>query len=179
MTTILHHQNLMLSLRQAMGWPLYKPQNDCVAWCSGKVLDFDDYLDFGRICRMVGKDLVYSGWASVKASLPATFTVAMRTIQTVDIASGLLPHAASDEDPIILVDPHADQHFLIDERGSLVRRLGRPKAISAGHRRAMSRIKRTARTMADEVLANNRCVEWNSTEIEPDVVQTDTIVRIR
>lgn len=177
MTTILHHQNLMLSLRKLMGWPLFKPQNDCIAWSSGKILSFEDHFDLGRICRLVGKDLVYSEWASVEASMPAAFTIAYRTIQTIDIANGLLPYLERDEDPVILVDPHADQHFLIDDRGSLVRRFGRPKAVSAGHRRATSRIKRAARTMGDEVLANNRRIKWDATEIEPDIMPTDTIVR--
>lgn len=177
MTTIQHHQNLMLSLRQAMGWPLFKPQNDCIAWSSGKVLDVDDHLEIGRICRVIGKDLIYSGWASAEAQVPADFTVAYRTMMTVDINAGVVPFAKSDVDPVILVDTRLDQHFAINARGTLVRHFGRPTAVAAGHRRAMKRIESAARTMGDEVLANNRRMKWDATEIEPDLMPTDTIVR--
>lgn len=178
MTTILHHQNLMLSLRQAMGWPLYKPQNDCIAWCSGKTLDFNAHLQLGRICRMVGKDLVYSAWSSAAALMPADFTVAYRTMMTVDVASGIVPFAANDLDPVILVDPRLDQHFSINERGTLVRYFGRPKAVATGHRRAMKRIESAANTMGDKVLTTNRRINWDAIGIEPDSIPTDTIVRV-
>ncbi|HCB74783.1 MAG TPA: hypothetical protein DEP91_01180 [Sphingomonas bacterium] len=177
MTTILHHQNLMLSLRQAMGWPLFKPQNDCIAWTSGKVLGFEDHLELGRICRVIGKDLIYSGWLSAEAPVPADFTVAYRMMMTVDITSGVVPFAKSDVDPVILVDTRLNQHFAINQRGTLVRHCGRPKAVATGHRRAMKRIEAAARAMGDEALANNRRVDWNATEIEPDIMPTDTIVR--
>lgn len=179
MTTILHHQQLTLALRQVMGWPPYKPANDCIAWSCGKVCTFEDHLELGRIASMVGKDLVYSGWSSVTAAMPAHYTIAYRKVATIDIIDRVVPFAANDDDPVILVDARADQHFVIDERGSLVRRFGRPKALTQGHRRAMKRLKRVMRTKGDVVLPNNRWVPWGATVIDPDTTPTNIIVRVR
>ena len=39
-TIPLHHQNCMLVVRRGMGWPTFRPANDCVAFCSGRTMDF-------------------------------------------------------------------------------------------------------------------------------------------
>lgn len=36
METTLRHQNFMLAIRCEMGWPSFKPANDCIAFCSGR-----------------------------------------------------------------------------------------------------------------------------------------------
>ena len=57
----------MLALRQQMGWPLCKPANDCLAFGSGRTSDFEVGMELGRIAQMLGKDIIYSSWASVGA----------------------------------------------------------------------------------------------------------------
>lgn len=177
MTMIVRHQNTMLALRQQMGWPLFKPANDCIAFTSGKPNDFEVGMELGRIAQMLGKDVIYSGWASVDATTPSGFTIAWRDMLAVDIVDRVFPYAANDQTPVVLVSIHADEHFAIDRRGSLVRVAGKPKSLGAGRRLAMKRIKAAAKGMGNELLSGNRHVTWGATEIEPEAPIGGTIVR--
>lgn len=177
MTMILRHQKTMLALRQQMGWPAFKPANDCIAFTSGKPSDFEVGIELGRIAQMLGKDLIYSGWASVDATTPIGFTIAYRELLAVDIVDRVFPYAANDQAPVVLVGTRADEHFAIDGRGSLTRMPGKPKSLGAGRRLAMKRIKAAAKTMGDELLASNRHVPWGATEIEPEATVAETVVR--
>lgn len=177
MTMILRHQKTMLALRQQMGWPPFKPVNDCIAFTSGKPSDFEVGMELGRISQLLGKDVIYSGWASVDATTPIGFTIAYRELLTVDIVDRVVPYAANDQAPVVLVGTRADEHFAIDGRGSLVRVAGKPKSLGAGRRLAMKRIKAAAKGMGDELLAGNRHVPWGATQIEPEAPVAETIVR--
>ena len=177
MTMILRHQNTMLAVRQQMGWPAFKPANDCIAFTSGKPNDFEVGRELGRIAQMLGKDVIYSGWASVDATAPVGFTVAYREMLAVDIVDRVFPYAANDQSPVVLVSTREDEHFAIDHRGSLVRVAGKPKSLGAGRRLAMKRIKAAAKSMGDELLASNRHVSWGATAIEPEVPVAETVVR--
>lgn len=172
----LHHQNFMLSLRAEMGWPEFKPTNDSIAWTSGRAMDVQLGLELGRIAQMIGKDLVYSGWTSARAAEPTSLTIAWRDLLTVDIFDRLVPFAANDDAPIVLVSTRADETFAIDRRGSLVRIPGKPKSIGAGRKRAMKRIRATASTISDVILSDNRWVPTGATSIGPDEA-VETIVR--
>lgn len=177
MEMMLRHQKTMLALRQQMGWPTFKPANDCILFTSGKTSDFEVGMELGRIAQMLGKDMIYSGWASVGATTPASFTIAWRNMLTVDIIDRVLPYAANDQDPIVLVSTRRDEHFAIDRRGSLARVPGRPKSLGAGRRLAMKRLKAAVKTMGDELLAGNRHVRWGETEIEPEEPASEVVVR--
>ena len=121
MEMLLHHQNMMLAIRKEMGWPAFKPANDCISFCSGRPMDFENGTEIARIAQMLGKDVIYSGWASRKATAPVGFTVAYREMLSVDIIDRLVPYAANDEAPLVLVSTRSDEVFAIDRRGSLVR----------------------------------------------------------
>lgn len=177
MDMMLRHQKLMLALRQQMGWPPFKPANDCIAFTSGKTTDLEVGMELGRIAQMLGKDVIYSGWASVGATTPAGFTIAWRGLLTVDIIDRALPYAANDEAPVMLVSTQRDEQFVIDERGSLVRVPGKPKSLGAGRRLAMKRIKTAAKSMGDELLAGNRLVPWGADTIAPDTILVEPVVR--
>lgn len=177
MEMMLRHQNTMLALRQQMGWPSFKPVNDCIAFTSGRPSDFEVGMELGRIAEMIGKDVIYSGWASAAATVPTGFTIAYREMLSVDIVDRVLPYAANDGAPVILVSTRADEYFAIDRRGSLVRVPGKPKSLGAGRRLAMKRIKAAANEMGDQLLASNRHVPWGATEIEPEATPAETIVR--
>ena len=177
METMLRHQNTMLALRQQMGWPLIKPANDCIAFTSGRRADFEVGMELGRLAGMLGKDLIYSGWSSVRAKEPAGFTIAYREMLTVDIVDRVVPYAANDDAPIVLVSTRGDEFFAIDGRGSLVRVPSKPKGIGEGRKRAMRRIKAAAATMRDDLLPNNRRMEWGAGSIEPDTTPVETVVR--
>ncbi len=176
MEMMLHHQNTMLALRAEMGWPSFRPANDCLAFSSGKEMDVETGMEIARIAQMLGKDVIYSGWASTKATEPTGFTVGYRMMFSVDIVDRLVPFAANDEARVTLVSTRSDELFAIDGRGSLVRVPGKPQNIGAGRKRAMKRIKATAATLGHEMLASNRFVSTGAESIEPEA-PTEIVVR--
>ena len=111
---ILHHQNMMLALREEMGWPSFKPANDCISWASGQEMCFEVGNELARVAQMAGRDVIYTGWASSRAKDPTSFAIAYREMLTIDIIDRLVPFAASDRSPIILVSTSADEFFAID-----------------------------------------------------------------
>lgn len=176
MEMMLHHQNCMIALRQEMGWPGFKPANDAIAWTSGREVDLELGTEIARIAQMEGKDLVYTGWASTRAKDPTSFCVAYREMLTVDVIDRLVPWAANDNAPIILVSARADEFFMVDGRCSLIRVEGRPKNIGKGRKLAMKRIKAAAAAMDHELLANNRFVPTGADWIAPDA-KAELVVR--
>ena len=176
MNMLLHHQNLMLGLREQMGWPTFKPANDCIGWSSGKTMNFEAGMELGRIARLLGKDMVYAGWADIKATEPVGFSVAYREMLTIDIVDRVVPYAANDEVPIVLVSIRSDDVFAVDARGTLARMTGKPKAIGRGRKLAMKRIRAAAAARSADLLKNNRWVPPGATSIEPEA-STDVIIR--
>ena len=176
MNTLIHHQNMMLALRQQMGWPPFKPANDCIGFTSGRTMDVETGMELGRIATMLAKDVIYAGWADVRAKTPSGFSIAYRELLTIDLIDRVLPYAANDDAPVVLVSVRHDEHFAIDRRGTLVRVTGKPKSLAAGRRLAMKRIKAAAAAMGDELLAGNRHVPWGADKIAPDA-PGETVVR--
>lgn len=172
-----HHQNTMLAVRREMGWPGFKPANDCIGFCSGRPMDFEVGMEIARVAQMMGKDVIYSGWASTEATEPTGFTVAYREMLNIDIVDNLVPYAANDDAPLLLVSTLADEFFVIDGRGSLVRMPGKTKDIHKGRKLAVKRIKARAAAMDNSLLANNRFVPTGQDWIEPDRAQIETVVR--
>lgn len=177
MEMMLRHQNLMLALRAEMGWPLCKPANDCLAFSSGQEMNMQVGMEIARIAQMLGKDIVYSGWSSSKATKPTGFSLAYREMLTVDVVDKLVPYAANDADPVTLVSTRADEYFAIDRRGNLVRVAGKPRDIGKGRQLAMKRLKARAATMRDTLLPGNRHLPTGQDWIEPDAAPVETVVR--
>lgn len=173
---ILRHQNFMLAVRREMGWPAFKPANDCIAFCSGRTTDLEVGSEMARIAQMIGKDAVYTGWKNPVAATPAGFTIVYREMLTVDVVNRVVPYAANDNAPIVFVNIRKDEMFVVDGRGSLLRVPGKPNAIGKGRALAMKRIKATAATLGDTLLENNRHVPWGSEAIAPEA-PVETIVR--
>lgn len=175
-TIPLHHQNFMLAVRREMGWPTFRPANDCIAFCSGRTMDFTVGLEMARIAQTLRKDAVYTGWANTRTAVPTSFAIVYRELLTVDIVDRVVPFAANDDAPIVFLSIRADEFFAVDCRGSLVRVPGKPKVIGAGRKLAVTRIRATAATLGDELLENNRFVPTGAKWIEPEVT-VETIVR--
>ena len=175
-TTTALYQNFMLAVRREMGWPAFKPSNDCIAFCSGQEMDFAVGAEMVRIATMLGKDGVYTGWKNTTAALPIGFTIIYREMLTVDIIDGVVPYVANDEARLVFVSTRKDETFAVDGRGSLVRMVGRPKAIGKGRARAMKRIRVTAATMDGSLLPGNRFVATWSDWIEPEA-PVETVVQ--
>lgn len=172
----IRHQNFMLGVRRELGWPAFKPCNDAIAFCTGRKMDIEVGTEMARIARTLRKDAVYAGWSSMTSSTPLGFTIVYREMLAVDIIDHVVPFAANDDAPIVFVSTRAHEHFATDHRGSLVRINGRPKNIGTGRKLAMKRIRATAATMGDELLANNRFVPFGSDWIEQET-PVETIVR--
>ena len=177
MKAILHQQNMMRALRVEMGWPRFKPANDCLAFTAGKPIKVATGMEIARIATMLGKDVIYSGWSSTKAAQPVSFALAYREMLSVDVVDRLVPYAANDTALLTLVSIRTDEYFAIDQRGSLVRVPGRPKDVRKGRERAMQRIRATAAAMDDTLLSTNRFVPTGQDWIEPDTAQVETIIR--
>lgn len=172
----LGHQNFMLALRREMGWPTFKPANDCIAFSSGRRMDLAVGSEVTRIAQMMRKDVVYTGWDSMKATTPLGFTIIFRELLTVDIVDRVVPFAANDDAPIVFVSTWSDEMFAVDRRGTLVRIPGKPRNIGTGRKIAMKRIKTTAATLGDELLADNQFVPPGGAWMEPET-PLETIVR--
>ena len=168
MQMTVRHQNFMLSLRKLMGWPPFKPANDCIAWSSGRPIDFEAGMELARLSQLLGKDFVYASWASTKAAEPTGFSIAWREMLAVEVVDRVVAYAENDDARVVLVNIRGDEMFAIDQRGSLIRVSGKPKKLAAGRKLAMKRIKSTAATLGEELLANNRLVAPGADWIEPE-----------
>ena len=162
------HQKFMLAVRRELGWPSFRPAYDCIAFCSGRRMDFKVGTEMARIAQALRKDAVYTGWENMAATTPLGFTIVYRDLLAVDVVDRVLPYAADNDAPIVFVSTRADEHFAVDQRGSLARIPGKPKAIGTGRKLAMKRIRATAATMGDELLAGNRFVPPGGEVIEQD-----------
>lgn len=175
-TLSVRHQNFMLAVRREMGWPTFRPVNDCIAFCTSRPMDFETGSELARVAQMLNKDAIFTGWTSANAARPAGFAIVFRELLTVDIVNGVVPYAANDDDPIVFVNVRGHEVFAVDGRGSLRRFSGHPDNIGRGRQRAMKRIRATAAKLGDELLAHNRFVPTGAGWIEPDV-PAETIVR--
>lgn len=177
MEMTVHHQNTMCALRLEMGWPSFRPCNDAIGFSAGKEMDFEQGMELARVARMLGKDIIHSSWASLRATTPSSFSVAYREMLSVDIIDRVVPHVANDTEPLALVSIRTAETFAIDRRGSLVRVPGKPTDIRKGRELAMKRIKSRAAAMDHTLLPNNRFVPIGAEWIEPEIMPLETIVR--
>ena len=147
-TIALRRQNFMLAVRQELGWPSFKPTNDAIAFCSGYPVDFEVGTELARMAQILGKDVVYSGWSLNSATEPR-LAIAYREMLAIDVVDDVVPFAASNSEPIVLVGTRGRETFAIDRRGSLARAAGVPKNIAKGRQLALKRIYAAAAKMSD------------------------------
>lgn len=171
-----HHQNIMLAVRREMGWPGFRPMNDCIAFASGRAMTFEIGSELARLSQELRKDFIYSGWSSARAKQPLGFSIVSRELLCVDVITRVTPWVEDAKAPLRFLSLCEDEHFMIDRRGSLTRIAGRPSNIAAGRRIAMQRVRATAAAMGDRLLDGNRFVPRGADWIEP-AVPLETIVR--
>ena len=175
--TTLRHQNWMWALRRLMGWPPFKPVNDCIAWASGRTMDVGCGLELARLATAGRKDIVSSCWTNVGAAEPTGYIVALREMLSVDVVDRCVTYTADEEAPLLLVSTRRDEHFAIGSRGLIERREGKPADFGKGRKLAVKRIRATAATMGETLCAQNVCVPIGGEWIEPIVSPMETIVR--
>jgi len=158
-TTSVRQQNFMHALRMAMGLPLHRLTNDAIAWTFGQPMDFAVGVEMARIAQVIQQDAVYVSFASESANRPCGFAVVYRELDMVDVVDNCVPHAASADAPITLVNIRSNEHFAVDRRGSLVRLEGKPANLAAGKKLAMSRIRVAAAAMGDAEMAGCQAIK--------------------
>lgn len=172
----LRHQNFMWGVRREMGWPLFRPVNDCLAFVSGRPMDIEVGLETARVAQVMRKDLIYAGWPSTVAVEPDAFAVIIRELLQVDVIDRCFPWAADETSAIVLVSTRVDESFAIGRRGLLERRPGKPKGLGKGRKLAAKRIRAAAAAMGDELVANNIWLPHGEAWVEPDA-PVETVVR--
>ena len=175
-TMTLRHQNFMLAVRKEMGWPLFRPANDCLAFASGRPMDFEIGMDTARLAQAMRKDVIYSGWSNPTAVQPASFAVVIREVLSINIIDRVFPWAADENAPVALISTRANERYIIGQRGVLERAPGKPNHLAEGRKLAMSRIRATAAAMGDVFAENNVCVSPGGKWTEPEQ-ELETIVR--
>lgn len=175
-TMQLRHQNFMWAVRREMGWPAFRPINDCLAFSSGQAFDFEVGTELGRLAQAMRKDIIYSSWASTEAREPMGFTVAIRELLSVDVIDRVFPWAGDKTTPIVFVSTSSDEVFVVGRRGLLERMTGKPPRLGEGRKLAMKRIRAAAAVMEGELAENTICVPTGGAWIEPDQ-PLETIVR--
>jgi len=171
-------QNFAWGLRQQMGYPLFAPANDCTAFAGGGLADFAKGMEVACLANQMRKDVVYLGWSAPADAAPTTFAVAIREMLQVAWLDSMVPWAADDILPILLVSIRHDQHVVVGSRGLLERRSGTPaNALGRGRKLAMQRIRRAAATMGDHLAANNVLLAPGEAWREPPTASGDTVVR--
>ena len=175
-TVLAHHQNFMLAVRRLMGWPAFRPANDCLCFASGRPVDFETGSELARISQELRKDIVYAGWANGRARRPTGFTIVYRDLLAVDVITHVVPWCAPGDEPLAFVSTRGDEFFIVDRRGTLIRLPSRARSIARGRQLAMRRIVATAAEMGGKLLANNFFVPTGATCGEPEV-PTETVGR--
>lgn len=171
-------QNFAWGLRQQMGYPLFAPANDCTAFAGGGLADFAKGMEVACLATQMRKDIVYLGWTDPADAAPTTFAVAIREMLQVDWLDRMVPWAADDISPILLVSIQHDEHVVVGSRGLLERPTGKPaKELGKGRKLAMQRIRRAAATMGDHLAANNVLLAPGEAWREPSTPSGDAVVR--
>lgn len=175
-TTLVRHQQWMWAVRQEIGWPPFKPANDCLAFSSGRPTDVQIGTELARVSTEMRKDMIYSSWADESATKPHSYTIVIRELLKIDVIDRCLPWAASETSPIIFISTRRDEMFAIGQRGLLERVAGKPKSLGRGKALAVKRIRAAAASMRNELADGNVYVPFGGPWVEP-AHSADTIVQ--
>lgn len=175
---MLNTQNYCLAVRQQLGYPLFKPANDCTTFASGGIADITKGLEIAQLAETMRKDVVYTAWNDLADREPASIGVALREMLCVDWIDRCFLWAANDTAPLVIVPTRLHEHIIVGTRGFLERRPGRPaQNLGKGKKLALARVRRAAATMGDELLQGNVFVPTGGEWREPTMTACETIVR--
>lgn len=176
--SMLKTQQFCLSIRHLLGYPLYKPVNDCTAFASGGPVDIGKAMDLARLAEQSRKDFVYTAWNDLADRDPATIAVALRETDGIEMLDRCFLWAANDDAPLVIVSTRADVHIVMGARGFLERHPGRPaKALAAGKALAARRVRATVKLMGSELLDSNVVVPAGGEWRDQPPVRRETVVR--
>ncbi|GGP00686.1 hypothetical protein EV664_1238 [Stakelama pacifica] len=175
-TMTLKHQNWMWALRKEMGWPLFKPANDCLSFSSGRKMDAEIGTELGRVAVAMRKDVVYSSWTNAAVAEPSSYAVVLRDLLTINVTDRCVAWASTETSPVILISTRRDEMFAIGARGLLERVAGKPKSLAKGRKIAERRIRAAAQAMGGRLAENNVWLPMGADWVEPER-PVETVVR--
>ena len=175
----IRQQNINLAIRQLMGWPPYKPSNDCIAFACGVPLDPLLALKVAQMAEEMRKDWVYAQYLKPTAPMPAKMGIVYRGLASVDVLDDCHLWAADADAPLKVVSPRTDEHFAIDCRGSLQRIAGRPKNLAKGRALALRRVRKLAAGYDHVALPDSVFMSAAEPWVEPARQPRDTLVRFQ
>lgn len=144
-------QQLCWALKEAMGFPTTGAANDSVQMLAGQPTDAAAGWRIASIAAPLHKDCIYLGFKTLHANYFCQVGLAFRDELLIDWRPSLLPFAADNHAPVVLVDVERGGQFAKGERNMLVFTPGVPSELELGRRLAMARIRRTAASMSTEM----------------------------
>ncbi len=152
-------QNLVLGLRQQIGYPLYAPSRHTMAFSSGRPVDLVRRMEMSVAAEDMQRDIVYVAFKSLNSQYCVSISLAIRERNYVDWVSNVVAWAKDETSDIVLVDRPGNQHFVLNERCQLERREGLPTAhLTAGRKLASERIRAAAAALPQELQDHNQLV---------------------
>lgn len=92
-----------MSLRDLMGYPLYEPSCNSVAWSAGPLCDVVQALQVTQIAHDMGRDIVHVAFASIVPGEPSAVSLAIRQDSAVEWLSNCRLYAATEFERIELL----------------------------------------------------------------------------
>src|SRR5690606_2564938 len=134
------------ALRREMGMPDGGSCTDAARWFA-VVPDEQSWVRLGKLAVESRVDIVMSVFLEERDREPTSFGLVFRTMSGA-LVSGCIPVAFGKDEPISLYASEAQCLCYLDDRGILARRCGeRLNGLQLAHKRAMKRLRKTARTI--------------------------------
>lgn len=168
------HQNWMLAVRELAGVPTFKPVNESVLFCATGLDGIERGMELARLAQEAERDVICAHWANSKAKRPSSYTVVLRDVLSVNVASDCKAYLR-DGQPLALVSQREELTIWVGDRGLLQRGRGLPPQLTEGMRMATMRIRNLADGRAADLLDNNRFMPLGG-EFTPQEAPTDALV---
>lgn len=150
-------QNLVLGLRQQIGYPLYAPARHTMAFSSGRPVDLVRRMEMSVTAEDMQRDIVYVAFKSLNSEHCVSISLAIRERNYVDWVSNVVAWAKDETSDIVLIDRTGNEHFFLNERCQLERSEGVPDVhLTAGRMLASERIRAAAAALPQRLQDHNQ-----------------------
>lgn len=149
------HQNWMLAVRELAGVPTFRPVCESILFCATGLDGIERGMELARLAQEAERDVVCAHWANSTAKRPSGYTVVLRDVLSVNVASDCKAYMRQGQ-PLALVSRREQLTVWVGDRGLLQRGRGLPPQLLKGTRLATMRIRDIAEGRGTELLDNNR-----------------------
>jgi hypothetical protein len=112
-------------------------------------------MELARLAHQAERDVICAHWANAKAKRPSGYTVVLRDVLSVNVASDCKAYLREGQ-PLALVSQREELTVWVGDRGLLQRARGLPPQLGEGMRMATMRTRGVAGGRDAELLDNNR-----------------------